>query len=102
MFIVANFILAVTRILDMILTLYFWVVIARALLSWVNPDPYNPIVSFLYRITEPLLARVRRILPPMGGIDLSPMLLMVAIFFVKQFVLSSLYDVAYRLKMPGV
>lgn len=101
MFIVANFILAVTKITDMVLTLYLYVIIARAILSWVNPDPYNPIVSFLYRITEPLLYRVRRILPDLGGIDLSPMILMIAIFFTKQFILNSLYDLAYRMKMTG-
>ena len=100
MFILANFLLAVTKIADILLTIYMYLIIGRAIISWVNPDPYNPIVSFLYRTTEPVLARVRRVMPDTGGLDLSPMLIILAIYFLKSFVLTSLYDVAYRLK-PG-
>jgi len=75
-----------------------YILIARAILSWVNPDPYNPIVSFLYRATEPVLYRVRRVLPDMGGLDLSPLLVLLAIFFLQKFVVSSLFEIANRLK----
>lgn len=101
MFIIANFLLAFAKITDIVLTLYLYILIARALLSWVNPDPYNPIVSFLYRVTEPVLQRVRRVMPDMGGIDLSPMLIMLGIFFIQKFAINSVYELAYRLKMPG-
>jgi YggT family protein len=101
-FIVANFLLAIAKITDIVLTLYLYIIIARALLSWVNPDPYNPIVNFLYRITEPVLYRVRRVMPDMGGIDLSPMLIMLGIFFIQKFAINSVYEVAYRLKMGGM
>lgn len=101
MFIIANFLLAIAKIADIVLTLYLYIIIARAILSWVNPDPYNPIVSFLYRVTEPVMARVRRVLPDMGGIDLTPMLIMLAIFFVQRFAINSVYELAYRLKMTG-
>ena len=101
MFIIANFLLAIAKITDITLTIYLYIILARAILSWVNPDPYNPIVSFLYRVTEPVLYRVRRVLPDMGGIDLSPMLLMLAIFFVQKFAINSVYELAYRLKMSG-
>ncbi len=101
MFIIANFLLALAKITDIVLTLYLYILIARALLSWVNPDPYNPIVSFLYRVTEPVLQRVRRVMPDMGGIDLSPMLIMLGIFFTQRFLINSVYELAYRLKMPG-
>jgi YggT family protein len=100
-FIIANFLLALAKITDIVLTLYLYILIARALLSWVNPDPYNPIVSFLYRVTEPVLYRVRRVMPDMGGIDLSPMLIMLGIFFIQKFAINSVYELAYRLKMPG-
>ena len=71
MFIFSNFLGAMASVLQLILTLYMWVIIARALISWVNPDPHNPIVRFLYNATEPLLYRVRRSLPMFaGGIDL--------------------------------
>lgn len=102
MFIIANFLLAIAKIADIVLTLYLYIIIARAILSWVNPDPYNPIVSFLYRVTEPLLYRVRRLLPEMGGLDLSPMLLMLAIFFIQKFAINSVYEIAYRLKMGAM
>jgi YggT family protein len=98
MFIIANFINALAYILDFALTIYMYILIARAILSWVNPDPYNPIVIFLYRATEPLLQRVRRVLPNTGGLDLSPLLILLAIFFLQKFVVSSLFELVNRLK----
>ena len=77
MFVLGNFIVAVARIIDMALTLYMWIIVIRAVLSWVNPDPYNPVVRLLYQVTEPLLARVRRWIPFRGmGIDLSPIIIL--------------------------
>ncbi len=70
-----------------ILEIIKWLVIVAAVVSWVNPDPRNPIVQFLYRSTEPILRPFRRILPPgrTGGIDLSPILVILLIFFLKSF-----------------
>lgn len=99
MFIAADFLVAIGRLMDIILTIYMYIIIARALISWVNPDPYNPIVSFLYRITEPVLGQVRKRLPGMGGLDLSPLLVLLAIFFLQKFVVVSLLDMGYRLKL---
>jgi YggT family protein len=101
MFIVANFFVAVAKIADILLTLYMYLIIGRAILSWVNPDPYNPIVSFLYRATEPVLERVRRVLPNMGGLDLSPIIIILGIYFIQKFAINSLYDLGYRMKMGG-
>ncbi len=98
MFIISHFLKALATVLDMALSLYMWIIIIRALLSWVNPDPYNPIVRFLYGITEPVLARIRRFLPPLGGIDLSPLVAILAIVFLKQFLVPVLYDLAYSLR----
>jgi len=99
MFIVANLVEIIARILDIGLTLYMWVVIIRALLSWVSPDPYNPIVRFLYRATEPVLRPVRRLVP-MGniGIDISPVIVIVVIYLLQNFVVRSMVEFAYRLK----
>ena len=94
----SNFVLATAQALNMILWLYMWIVIARAVISWVNPDPYNPIVRFLVNATEPVLWRIRRALPAMGGIDFSPMLLIVAILFLQSFLISSLQDLAITLR----
>ena len=99
MFIFANFLSAVAYVINTLLTIYMWIIIIRALISWVNPDPYNPIVNFLYRATEPLLFRVRRIIPNMGGIDLSPMIVILVIFFLQRFVVNSLFDLVSRLKL---
>lgn len=96
--VVSNFVLATAQALNMILWLYMWIVIARAVISWVNPDPYNPIVRFLVNATEPVLWRIRRALPTMGGIDFSPMLLIVAILFLQNFLVSSLQDLALSLR----
>lgn len=102
MFILANLLEALALVLNMALTLYMWIVVARALISWVNPDPYNPIVRFLYGITEPLLYRVRRLVPLYaGGIDFSPVVVFIAIFFLNSFLVRSLYDLAHRLRLMG-
>ena len=98
MFILSNLLMAIAGVLGLVLTLYMYIVIARALISWVNPDPRNPIVRFLYNATEPLLSRVRRAVPYMGGIDFSPLLVIVAIYFLQAFLVSSLVDVASRLR----
>lgn len=99
MFVLANLLNAVAYILKIVLNIYMWIIIGRALISWVNPDPYNPIVKFLYKATEPLLYRVRRVLPVMGGLDLSPLLVLLAIMFLQNFLVVSLFDLALRLKM---
>lgn len=99
MFIFANFLNAVAYVIETLLNIYMWIIIARAIISWVNPDPYNPIVSFLYRATEPVLFRVRRVIPHMGGIDLSPLLVLLAIFFLQKFVVSSMFELVSRIKL---
>lgn len=99
MFVLANFLLAFAKITDILLSIYMWLIIARAVLSWVNPDPYNPIVNFLYRATEPVLYRLRRVIPDLGGLDLSPLLVILAIYFLKGFAVTSVMDLAMRLKM---
>jgi len=87
-----NFLLAVINVANTILSLYFWVVIISALISWVNPDPYNPIVRILRNLTEPVFQRVRMWLPftNLGGIDFSPIVVLIAIEFTRIFVIQSL------------
>lgn len=84
---------AIATILDLGLNIYMWLIIARALLSWVNPDPYNPIIRFLYNVTEPVMSYVRRRVPLVfGGLDLSPILIIIAIMFLRIFVVQTLRD----------
>ena len=96
MFVVNNFVSALAGILDFLLTAYTWVIIGRVIISWLNADTYNPIVRFLYEVTEPLLGRIRRVLPlSMGGIDFSPMVLIVAIMFLQSFLVPTLKHIAF-------
>ena len=98
MFVVSNFLVAIAKILDIGLTLFMWIIIARAVISWVNPDPYNPIVKFLNSATEPVLYPIRRRLPIyFGGIDFSPILVILAIIFIQSFLVQSLIQLATRL-----
>jgi YggT family protein len=98
MFVLSNFLIGVAKVLDITLTLYMWIIIARAVISWVNPDPYNPIVRFLNSVTEPVLYPIRRRLPiSLGGIDFSPILVILAIIFAQAFLVQSIIQIAARL-----
>lgn len=95
---ISFFVRGVAKVLDVVLYMYMVIIFARAIISWVSPDPYNPIVRFLYSLTEPVLYRVRRALPMPGlGIDLSPIIVLLAIFFLQEFLVNSLYLLAQKL-----
>ncbi|MFP4214178.1 MAG: YggT family protein [Desulfohalobiaceae bacterium] len=96
MFILSNFLMAIAEILNALLSIYFWIIIISAILSWVNPDPYNPVVRILRNLTEPVLDRVRSWLPftMLGGIDLSPIVVLLGIQFIKVFLVQSLTQIA--------
>ena len=96
MFILSNFISAVANILDVLLTIVYWLVIIRALISWVNPDPANAIVQFLYKTTDPILEPIRRRLPLnfRFGIDISPIIVILLVMFLKSFFIKSLFDLS--------
>jgi len=99
MYVLSNLLQALAMILDIVLTIYMWIIIIRALLSWVNPDPYNPIVQFLHTITEPVLYRVRKALPMPGvGLDLSPIIVLLAILFLQSFLVQTLKTAAINLQ----
>lgn len=99
MFIFGNLVLAIANILDIVLSIYMWVVIIAALISWVNPDPYNPIVRFLYSVTEPVFKSIRRIIGfRLGPIDISPLIAILAIIFIRKFLISSLIELGYKIK----
>ncbi len=96
MFVFGDFIVAVAKIFDTLLEVYKWVVIVAALISWVNPDPYNPIVRFLYSVTEPVFRPIRRVIGHrLGPIDISPLVVILAIIFVQLFLIRSLIKICY-------
>lgn len=97
MFVLGNFLVALANILDIVLTLYMFILIISALISWVSPDPYNPIVRILHQLTDPVLRPIRRFLPFGIGLDFSPLVAILAIMFVKAFVVQTILDVARRM-----
>jgi YggT family protein len=98
MFLLANFLIAIAKILDILLTLYTWIIIAQAIISWVHPDPYNPIVRFLYAVTEPVLRPIRRRLPvSWGGFDFSPLIILLVIIFLQEFLIKSLIQIGLQM-----
>ena len=99
MFILANLIEAVARILDIALTIYMWIVIISALISWVNPDPYNPIVRFFNSATEPVYRFIRRYIPThFGMIDIAPLIVILIIAFLQYFLVPTLHEIAYKIR----
>jgi len=99
MFIAANLIFASAKVIDIALTIFYWLILIRALISWVNPDPYNPIVQFLRKTTEPVLEPIRRLIPFSYriGIDISPLIAFLALIFLKSFLVRTLMELAVRL-----
>jgi len=98
MFVFGNLFHAVAYILDTLLSIYMWIIIISALISWVNPDPYNPIVRFLHSVTDPVLRPIRKRLGFSMGIDISPMIVILVIMFVRYFIVASIFDMGARMK----
>ena len=98
MFILSNFIIAFARVIEIALTVYMWIIVIRSVISWVNPDPYNKIVIFLYRVTEPVLRPIRRMIPRHNlPIDFSPLIVLLIILFLQYFLVQTIIDLAQRI-----
>lgn len=100
MFIFSNLLMAVAHILEVALTIFYWLILIRAVISWVSPDPYNPVVQFLEKSTEWVLSPIRKMLPHnlRLGIDISPLIVFFAIIFLKSFLVKTLADIAIRMR----
>ena len=99
MLVLGNFLIAVANILNILLDIYYWIVIIAALISWVNPDPYNPVVRFLHAVTEPLLRPIRRLIGyRLGPIDISPLIVILAIIFIQKFLIASFIEIGHKIK----
>jgi YggT family protein len=95
MMVVSTFIEAIASILSMVINIYIWVVIIASLITWVKPDPYNPIVQVLYRLTEPVYAFIRKYIPTVvGGIDLAPIIVILGLQFINLFFVKLLFSFA--------
>lgn len=100
MFVLSNLFTALANVCDIGLQIYYWMILIRALLSWVSPDPFNPIVQFLERATEPVLAPIRRFLPHMA-IDISPIIAFLIVMFLRSFLVQTLLDIGHSLRAPA-
>jgi len=100
MFVLSNLFAALASLSSVILTILYWLILIRALISWVNPDPYNPVVQFLYKTTEPILYPIRKMIPiRMGiGIDISPIIAFLILIFLRSFLVKTLLDISFRLR----
>ena len=99
MFVFGNLLYALATVIEYVLQFYSWIVIARVVISWVNADPYNPIVRAIYSMTEPVLYRIRRALPVFGGgIDFSPIVVFIGIMFLQSFLVQTLRQLAFRMQ----
>ena len=97
MFVFGDLFITIARIVDTLLEVYKWVVIITALISWVSPDPYNPIVRFLHSVTEPVFRPIRRLIGyRLGPIDISPIIVILAIIFIQSFLVRTLIKVGYK------
>ena len=92
------FLNALAVVLNYALSIFMWIIIARAILSWVDPNPYNPIVRFIYNVTEPILYPIRRRIPFAAGIDLSPIIVILGVIFLQQFLVNSLLWISAGLR----
>ncbi len=98
MFVIGYLLNALATVLDYALLFYMWIIIARAVLSWVSPDPYNPIVRFIHNVTEPVMAPARRLMPiGFGAIDFSPMIVLLIVIFLRLFVVNTFMRMAANL-----
>ena len=98
MFVLGNLLRALAGVTDIVLSIFYWLILIRAIVSWVNPDPYNAIVQFLYRTTEPVIQPIRRYVPPIGGVDVSMIVAFLAIVFLRMFLVATLLDLSYQLR----
>ena len=98
MFVAGNFVEALAQVLNTLITVYIWIIIIRVLISWVSPDPFNPLVQFLVRATDPVLEPARRIIPTIGPLDISPMIVLLLLQVIQHFLIRTLFDIAIRLR----
>ncbi len=98
MFVLGNLVSALAQIVDIFFKVYSIGLIARILISWVNPDPFNPVVQFLRRVTDPILEPFRKIIPPIGPIDISPMVVFFLLQVLQNFLVRTLIDLSVRLR----
>lgn len=98
MFVAGNLISTFANLLDLAFNVYWWMIIIRVLISWVSPDPFNPVVQFLHRATDPVLEPFRRVIPTIGLFDISPIVVLVLLRALQHFAVRTLMDLSWKLR----
>lgn len=98
MFILSNLVGALAQLLSACFTIYTWILIIRVLITWVNPDPFNPVVQFLIKATDPVLEPLRKVIPPIGPLDISPVVALLVLQALQHFLVRTLFDISFRLR----
>ncbi len=98
MFILGNLLSALAQLLGAVFTIYTWVLIIRVLISWVSPDPFNPVVQFLMKATDPVLEPLRKVIPPLGPLDISPIVAVLILQALQHFLIRTLLDLSFRMR----
>ena len=98
MFVLGNLLSSLAELLQMVFQIYTLVLIVRVLISWVSPDPFNPVVQFLGRVTDPVLEPLRRVIPPLGPIDISPVIALLLLQVLQHFLVRTLLDLSFRMR----
>ncbi len=98
MFVLSNLVAALAQLLSACFTIYTWILVIRVLITWVSPDPFNPIVQFLIKATDPVLEPLRKVIPPIGPLDISPVVAMLVLQALQHFVVRTLFDISFRLR----
>jgi YggT family protein len=98
MFVFGNFVTGIAYVVDMLLNIYFWIILIRAVLSWIQPNPYNPLVRIICKLVDPVTYKISRIIPTrIGMIEFAPFILMITIVFLQRFLVRSLFDLGARM-----
>ena len=98
MFVLSNLVAALAQLLNALFTIYTWVLIIRVLITWVNPDPFNPVVQFLMKATDPVLEPLHRVIPSIGPFDISPVVALLVLQALQHFLIRTLLDISFRLR----
>lgn len=96
-----NLMQALAGVLHSVIFIFYWLLLAQVILSWVSPDPRNPIVAFIYQATEPMLRKVRSKVPPLGMLDVSPIVVFLFLYFIDSFLVNSLNDYGSQFRMAA-
>jgi YggT family protein len=97
-----NLLMAIAGMLATVINIFYFLIIGAVILSWVSPDPRNPIVQFIYNTTEPIFSKVRKYVRPVGMLDLSPIVVLLALYFINAFIVASLADYGAYIKQSSV